>query len=133
MTNIVAGCIFHWQEYEFSDGQKADKYFVILGAKQGRNYLAVIATSQPHKRKFVAGCNEKEGYYHIPGGKKEWFPKDTWLLLAEPKEVSPAEFLKLALSKAITLSGNLREEIANAIRNCIKKCQDISQAQIDLL
>lgn len=133
MTNIVAGCIFHWQEYKFADGEVANKYFVILGAKQGSNYLAVVATSKPHKRKFNPGCHSADGYYHIPGSGKDWFPKDTWLLLADPIELAPAEFLKQAFAKSITLSGNLRTELANAIRNCLKQCQDVSDAQKALL
>src|SRR5262245_49510184 len=113
---IKPGCIFHWEEYEFVDGQKADKFFVIVGAQQGKNYLAVIATSQKHKRDFKPGCNAADGYYHIPGGGKDWFPKDTWLLIAEAIELEPREFLKRAIiDKVISLKGNLRPDIANAI------------------
>jgi hypothetical protein len=123
------GCIFHWKQYEFADGQKANKFFVIVGAKQGSNFLAVIATSKQHKKDFVPGCNAKDGYYHIPGGGNDWFPLDTWLLIAEPKEIDPAKFKEAAL----THKGDLRTDIANAIRNCIKQCKDVSEAQIALL
>ena len=98
--------------------------------KRDCNFLAVIATSQQHKRKFDPRCNHKDGYYHIPGGKKDWFPKDTWLLLAEPVEVVAAQFLANA---QITFQDKLRPDIANAVRNCIKKCDDVSEAHIALL
>jgi hypothetical protein len=88
---VVPGCIFHWKEYVFADGAKANKYFIIVGAKKDCNFLTVIATSQPKHRKYEPGCNHKQGYYHIPGGRKDWFPLDTWLLLAEPVEVVPEE------------------------------------------
>ncbi len=130
---LKVGCVFHWEEYEFADGAKADKYFVVLGAKAGSNLLAVIATSQPHKRSFNPGCHHEHGYFHISGGKGDFFPKDTWLLLAPPVESSLAEFLQRALAKQITLKGELRRDLANAIRNCLKRCLDVSEEQLKLL
>lgn len=133
MATVSHGCIFHWQEYKFSDGQTANKYFIILAAKNGFNFLAAIATSKPRGRKFEAGCHSKEGYYHIPGGGKDWFPRDTWVLLSDVVELTPSEFLKRAMEKQITLSGNLRADIANAIRNCFKSSPDASAHHISLL
>jgi hypothetical protein len=133
-AQIGVGCVIHWDEYQFDDGATADKFFVVLGAKAGSNYLVVIATSQPHRRKFQAGCHHESGYFHIPGGSKDWFPKDTWLLLAEPREITISELLKLSLKeKRVKAVGQLRIELANAIRNCLKLCDDISKQQIALL
>lgn len=133
MGEIKNGCIFHWSDYQFADGERADKYLVILGCKEQCNYLAVVATSQPKKRKFEPGCNAAMGYYHIPGGGKDWFPKDTWLLLSDPREIHPGEFLKFAMTKAIQHKGQLRDDIANAIRNCLKRCDDVSEYHLSLL
>ena len=134
MSGIAAGCVIHWANYQFSDGAIADKYLVILGAKTGSNYLAVVGTSQPRRRSLTPGCHPQEGYYFIPGGGKDWFRKDTWLLLAEPREIAPAELLKLALvEKTVTVEGQLRVELANAIRNCLKRCHDVSELHLRLL
>lgn len=131
---ISPGCVIHWKDYVFDNGQTANKYLVIVGAKQGCNYLAVVATSQPRKRKFEPGCHATEGYYHIGGGGKDHFPKDTWLLVAEAVELTPAELVKRAMvEKTISIVGQLRGEIANALRNCLKRCPDVSPAQIALL
>jgi hypothetical protein len=132
-ASVAPGCIFHWSDYQFSDGERANKYFVIVGAKQGQNYLAVIATSKKRQRDFKPGCNHEQGYYHIPGGKKDWFPEDTWLLIAEPVELSAGDFLKQALNKEIELKGQLRGDIANAIKNCMRKCGDVSDYHRSLL
>lgn len=132
-VGLVPGCVIHWKDYKFNDGDTANKYFVILGAKTGRNFLAVIATSQPKKRKFDPGCNASAGYYHIPGGGKDWFPKDTWLLLADPIEILPDKFKALIAAKTIEPKTNIRTDVANAIRNCLKRCEDVSQMHIDLL
>jgi len=131
---IVPGCIFHWKEFQFADGDSADKFIVMLGTKSGCNYLAVVATSKKHHRTFTPGCHADDGYYHIPGGRKDWFPKDTWLLLAAPYELDPTEMMRLAVQeKKITVAGQLREQVANAIRNCLKLCPDVSPAQLALL
>jgi hypothetical protein len=98
------------------------------------NLLAVIATSQPNKRSFTPGCHHEDGYFHIMGDKGDFFKKDTWLLLAAPTELSLALFLKCALvEKRVTLEGELRRDLANAIRNCLKRCLDVSAAQLKLL
>jgi hypothetical protein len=131
---LKVGCVFHWKQYEFDDGGKADKYFVLLGANAGSNLLAVIATSQQKKRSYTPGCHHEDGYFHIMGGKGDFFPEDTWLLLAPPVELSLSQFLKCAMvEKRIALVGDLRRDLANAIRNCLKRCLDVSEAQLALL
>lgn len=131
--SVSPGCVIHWKDYKFSDGETADKYLVILGCKQGSNYLAVVGTSKPHRKSFKAGCHHEAGYYHCPAG-MTWFPRDTWLLLADPVELEPREFLKLAITdRALTISGQLKPDIANGIRNCLKLCPDVSAGHIALL
>ncbi len=130
---ISVGCILHWKGFKFADGAEADKYLVVVGAKPGSNYLAIIATSNQRRRSTQPGGNPQGGYYHIPGGGKDWFPKDTWLLFEEPREISAAELVKEALAKNITVEGYLRHDIANAICNCMRKCDDVSEYHISLL
>jgi hypothetical protein len=130
---IKKGAVFHWKDYIFDDGQTANKYLVIVGCKTGCNYLAVIATSQSKRKEFKPGCNPSDGYYHIPGNGKDWFPKDTWLVLSDPKEISAAEFLKNSVARQLTHQTQLREEIANAIANCMKQCDDVSEYHLSLL
>lgn len=131
--SVRPGCVVHWKDFEFSDGATADKYLVILGCKTGSNYLAVLGTSKRHRRSFSAGCHANDGYYHIPAG-QAWFPKDTWLILADPIEIEPREFLRRAMvERSLTISGQVKEDIANAIRNCLKRCPDASPMHVALL
>ncbi len=130
---IGPGSILHWEGFTFPDGTEANKYFVIVGAQPGQNYLAIIATSQQKWRDADPGGNPQGGYYYIPGGAKDWFPKDTWLLFEEPVELSAAEFVKAVWDKTITVKGRLRGDIANAICNCMKKCDDVSEYYRGLL
>lgn len=131
---ICVGCILHWKGFRFADGATANKYLVIVGAQPGKNYLAIVATSKKkHWRDREPGGNPDGGYYHIPGGRKDWFPDDTWLLFEEPREISAAEFEKERLAKTITVEGYLRHDIGNAICNCMRKCDDVSAHHISLL
>lgn len=130
---IGPGTVLHWEGFKFPDGSEANKYFVIVGAQTGKNFLAVIATSQQKWRSSQPGGNPDGGYYLIPGGGKDWFQKDTWLLFEAPVELSSAEFLKAVLEKKIVIKGKLRGDIANAICNCMKKCDDVSAYHVSLL
>jgi hypothetical protein len=130
--SVAMGCVFHWEEYAFDDGVKANKYLVLVGTRSSSNYLAVIATSKPHRRSYTAGCHANEGYYHIPAG-RDGFPKDTWLLIAEPKEIISADFLARAMKKQIELKFQLRHDVANGICNCMRQCRDVSDDHKALL
>lgn len=127
------GAVLHWKDFTFSDGSKKNKYLIVLGAKSGHDILLVLATSKPYHRSFNHGCHATDGYYHIPGTGKDFFPLDTWVILAEPRIASTAELLKEAMNKNIETVGNLRDELARAIINCLKKTKDVSEFHISLI
>lgn len=130
---IAPGCVLHWDGFKLSDGSAGHKYFVVVGAQPNKNYLAVIATSKRKRRTTVPGGNADGGWYHIPGGSKDFFPSDTWLLFDNPQELSSSELVALALKKEIAVKGHLRSDIANAICNCMRKCEDVSEYHKTLL
>jgi hypothetical protein len=130
---IATGCILHWEGFKFPDGTAKDKYFVVVGAQPGQNYLAVITTSVAKNKSFEAGGHPEDGYYHIPGGGRDHFKKDTWLLFEEPQELSAAVLVKEGMAGKIKVVGHLRHDIANAICNCMRKCDDVSEHHKGLL
>lgn len=91
-VELGVGDVLHWEGFKFGDGVIRNKFFVVLGAKAGRDCLVVIATSQHKGKSYEAGCHPNEGYYLIPGGSKDFFSEDTWLLLMECRVLSFAEF-----------------------------------------
>jgi hypothetical protein len=127
------GAVLHWKDFTFSDESKKNKYLIVLGAKTNHDFLLVLATSQPHHRSFNHGCHAQEGYYHIPGTGKDFFPKDTWVVLSEPRIASAGEILKESLVKNIETVANLRDDIARAMINCLKKCKDVSELHLSLI
>lgn len=126
------GAVLGGKKFQFDDGDVSDKLLVLLGAKTGKSYLAVLTTSQPHGRKANPGCHAEDGYFFISAG-SHGFPKDTWLELHRPVEMNAATILSGNLTRDIWVVANLPEQIANEIRNCLKRSPDITPHQISLL
>lgn len=130
------GAVVKWEKFVFPDGGSSDKLLVILGAKQHKNYLAVITTSQSRRRPKDAGCqshSEHGSFYFIPARTKGCFNTDTWIELWRPQEIDAAELLKKAFAKEAHVVFNLPKEVAAGIRNCLKLSPDVSDYQISLL
>lgn len=132
-SDLRIGAVLDWDDFVFPDGSSKDKLLLVLGAKQGHNYLLVLATSKPHQRHFEPGCNAGDGYYFIPGGGKDFFNKDTWIILSEPQIANAAEMLSAFMGRRVRVIDNLRDQLTNAIRNCLKLVDDVSQVHKDLL
>jgi hypothetical protein len=131
---LTKGAVLAWDGFEFRDGgDPKDKLFVVLGAREGCDYLVAITTSQRHRKSDKHGCDSDAAHYFIPGTGKDFFVKDTWVLLFRVEIVSSVELIKRSLEKRVRVVGNLREDIANAIRNCLKTVDDVSPAYLELL
>ena len=126
------GAVLSWKEFQFDDGGVSDKLLVVLGAKAGKNYLMVLTTSQPHGRESNPGCHADDGYFFIDAG-SHGFPKATWLELYRPEEVDAATVVKGNFDGEIWVVANLAQQIANEIRNCLKRSPDITPHQLSLL
>lgn len=127
------GAVLSWEDFKFEDGGESDKLLIVLGARKGVNAIAVVCTSKQRSKKALAGCHEQEGYYFIPGGGRNWFKLDTWVELHRSFELDAAKLLTALMTKQATALANLSPEIAAAIRNCLKKTDDVTPAQIALL
>jgi hypothetical protein len=132
-ASITLGHVLHWKNFQFSDGDEKHKYFVVIGARANCDYLFVIATSKRHRMDFTPGCNSEWSYFHIPGGGRDFFPRDTWLLLMRCVQQRQSETLKLMGDGAITVEGALRQAVVEAIQECLRRCDDVSAAQLALL
>ena len=99
----------------------------------GLPLLGVITTSKPYIKKLDPGCAADCGIYFIPGDGKSFFKLDTCAQLYRPQVISAAEIVKLSLAKGIKVIGNLPPMIANAMRNCLKRSEDVSAYHLSLL
>ena len=127
------GAVLAWDGFQFPDGGSSDKLLVVLGAKHGRNVIAVLATSRPHGRNAKMGCYADAGYFTVTGGGKFWFALDTWIELRRPQEISKRDIAQGMVEKKVRVVGQLPPQIANAIRNCLKQSKDVTAHQLSLL
>ena len=131
---LKVGAIFHHRDFEFEDGTKRNKYLVVLGAKPDHDYLCALTTSQQRKKKTEWGCHPNPYcYFYIPGDGKNFFPKNTWIILSEPVIMSRVEAIEKGMQNIVHIEANLKDNIAGEIRNCLKSSRDISKRQSQLL
>ena len=131
---LKVGAIFYHRDFEFEDGTKRNKYLVVLGAKPDHDYLCVLTTTQQRKNKAERGCHHKpRTYFFIPGDGKNFFPKNTWIVLSNPFIMNRSEVIKKGMQNIVQIKANLKDNIAGEIRNCLKSSRDISKKQRELL
>lgn len=129
------GAVLHWQAFNIDAPPGAtpkNKFLVVIGANQNQSVLMLVATTKRHHRSHKPGCVAEEGYYLIPGGGKDFFKEDTWLLLSEPKETNAAELIARGVKGEVQARGNLRTELVRAIINCLRRTDDVSSYHLSL-
>lgn len=128
------GAVLHHHNFKFENGMIRNKYLVVLGAKPECDYLCALATTQQWKMKADRGCHHTpRTHFFIPGDGKNFFSKDTWIVLSEPRIMSRGEVIQKGWQKILQVEGNLKDNIAGEIRNCLKSSKDISQQEMQLL
>lgn len=130
------GAVLDWDEFDHNrppGAEKKDKLLLVVGAKQGYDFLLVLATTKQHKKTTTPGCNAKDGYYYIPKEQRDFFNENTWLLLSELRPATAAIVVAGGMKKTIRVLGSLKPETARAVINCIKQIQDVSPYHLSLL
>lgn len=131
---MQSGTIIYWPNFQFSDGGSADKYFVLLNAPVSFNDLLIFCKTTSRKKDKIEreGCIPELSLFMIKGG-KEHFPVDTWLQFYELYEFSPKELLVAKFGKGVEREGVLSDLTMRQIRNCLKRCQDVSRRHLSLV
>ena len=125
--------IVHYLQFQFHDGDQADKLLIVLSAGGKKPYLVLKTTSQPSTwRVEKEGCHSERGYYFLPA-KRDNFPKDTWVLFDDVYELTSALLLKAHFAGDAKVKGTLRPDTLRAIINCAKKSEDWSEYFTELL
>ncbi len=114
------GAIYLHKEFKFSDGEKADKFFILLNSpSKGEPFLFVKTTSQQKHRPVVPGCIETISTFFIPAN-KVFFDKNTWVLL---HDIYPIEHKTIKGSPKVSLVGDLDASMIDAVLECLSKTQ----------
>lgn len=120
---LILGNVIEWDGFVKSDGEKEPKLFIVVGVHPDKNYLCVRATSKKKHREYQP--SDDADYYYIPGGGREFFDLDTWILFSEPQEFWRTGVDREFDDNRMRVMGCLRFQIANEICNRMKKCDDV--------
>lgn len=127
------GSVFYCRNFEFDDGGKADKLFIVMTHARNSRFLIVRTTSQLKPwRQRNEGCQAAKGYYYFPGD-KSWFDLATWVILDDPLLIEAKRLSDLCKSGAAEIKTTLELQVYAAIKNCLKRVEDISQEMLDML
>jgi len=127
------GTILFHRDFQFHNGQSGEKLIIVLNTpKDNEPYLCCKTTS---KQKFGIereGCHSQKNIYVI-NPNFDWFKMKTWVQFHELYEFERAKFLQAHFKNSLDVKGELKANTIGAIRNCIKRSDDVSKYHISLL
>lgn len=130
------GDVLYYRDYEFEDGARGDKYFVVLSeASLDSPCLVLKTTSRPGRYKDAGqGCDPEKKVFFVPTGWGECFKLDTYIQLPQVIELSTGDLLSGSFSSKITVVNSLSSDCFAQLKSCLKKFKnDISQSHWRLI
>lgn len=130
------GDILCFRDFEFEDGSKKDKLFVVLNVTNGGTPCLVLkATSQSKRYQEVnQGCNLNKKVFFVPTSWESCFTVDTYIQLPQIFEFSAPELIKGALKKQIAVINSLSQNCFAQLKTCLKKFKnDISDCHWQII
>lgn len=121
----LSGQIFLFKDFKFDDGTKGPKLFIALcDPDHEKPCLALITTSQIKKwyEGSRPGCNPKKRVFYIPKDWREFFRRNTYVLLPQIYPFPSTLLLKEKFSGKIDWDiGKLSNQCLSQLINCLKK------------
>lgn len=124
------GEVLHYREYEFEDGAKGDKYFVVLSeASLDSPCLVLKTTSKPGRYKEARqGCNPEKKVFFVPARWQRCFSFDMYVQLPQVIEIPTKDLLTGSFSSRITVADSLSSDCFVQLKSCLKQFKnDIAQ------
>jgi hypothetical protein len=129
------GTVLFHSRFLFTNGEVGKKYLVILNTPDPKTPIPILfckTTSQSLTRPQGPGCHANRNVYVIDV-KSDFFQKKTWVQFYEIFEADYKKLLQQHFEKTVTIEGELKAGTINAIINCIRKSDDVSQYHLSLL
>lgn len=124
------GDIICVNDFEFEDGSKRDKLFVVLNVVDGKTPCLVLKTTSQSARYpgVTQGCNAGKKAFFVPSSWEPCFKVDTYIQMPQIFEFSAPELIKGGLNKQIIVINSLSLNCLAQLKNCLKKFkEDISE------
>jgi hypothetical protein len=127
------GTVFLHKIYQFPDGGIADKFFIIVNNPGPKApFLTCKTTSKQDSRPDQVGCHHTKNVY-VLREKEDFFPKRTWVQFYTLYRFSHARLLNLVKIGDVIKMAELTTQTISAVVNCVKKSEDISFCDLELL
>jgi len=127
------GTVFFIRKFKFDDGDEANKLFVLMTHARNKLFLVVKTTSQKKKwRSQKQGCHAEKGYFYFQP-KSSWFEQPTWIILDDPHLLEAGELKRRFQDGSAVTKTVLDTPTTAALRNCLKRVQDISDEMLKML
>jgi hypothetical protein len=124
------------KEFQFEDGSKKEKLFVVLNTADGDAPCLVLKTTSQEKRFQGShqGCNPDKKVFYAPVKWQACFSKNTYIQLPQIFEFSAAELIRGGLSRQIYVNQAISSDCLAQLKNCLKKFKDdISERHWNLI
>ncbi len=127
------GTVLFHTKFQFSDGETGRKLIIILNTpRKNEPYLICRTTSNPQYNINTQGCRSDKNIYYI-NANFDCFLEKTWIQFYEIFEFNNGNFLNDHLKGNLKIIGCLKSTTIQAIINCIKRSEDISNYHLSLL
>jgi hypothetical protein len=120
-----SGDVLFYKGYEFGNGTKSDKLFIVLCSESYCLALKTTSDKPGFYRGAKEGCNPQRKVFLIPKEKRESFPHDTYVQLPQMIEIGIAELIEGGLSiKIRVMNQPISPECLRMILDCLRYFKD---------
>ncbi len=128
------GTVIFYKKFQFSNGELGEKLLIILNTykDQSTPHLCCKTTSKQKYNLTNPGCYSNKNIY-VLNANQDFFNLKTWVQFDEIYELKASDLLNAHYSGLVDIKGTLKENTINAIINCIKRSQDITNYQLSIL
>jgi len=118
------GDILSYKDYEFEDGSKQNKFFIVLS--DSPCCLVLKTTSQTKRYQHINdGCNQQKRVFSIPIEPKEFFDLPTFVQLPKLEEFTSKQLLQGSFHKQITIINlPLSSQCVQKLLKCLRHFRD---------
>lgn len=124
------GTIYHFSDFLFTNGERKNKYLLLLAVSRSGDYIFRLLTSRPHGRATHPPCHHGNPYpsfyLDTAGG---LLPKESWLDLRPQLDYDSVDFDSFLSSGRITLIGLVSKPLLCAALECVADADDTTYAQ----
>ncbi|GAI14508.1 unnamed protein product [marine sediment metagenome] len=120
------GQILCYKDFEFEDGSKKDKLFVVLNDSDRDSLCIVLKTTSQskHYEGVVRGCNPDNKVFFVPTNWEQCFTLDTYIQLPQIFQLTSDELLVGDISRKIYISTSLSVDCLRLLKDCLRNFRD---------